>query len=584
MKNIFIIVLLLSVISYSQTSRFVSKDGSSQFPYSTWETACDSIRPVVEIADSGDTIYIGAGVFIDTLDITKELVILGQGKDETTINCDRLRNEMIIVHGAKLTMKGITLLGSETTFLLDGSSMISTYGLSNIYVEDCVFSNTYIGIINLKGNAKIKNCIFKTSHRMGVLASISNDISYSRNIIDGCVFMIEKGRGHVMRFEGRYLEFKNNICLNSLASGIYNITCDTVIVENNIMSTEESALKLGHCRGKVRVVNNIFHNGLANQYSPAIFISKSPKVEIHNNIVYRYPQAVELRNAVEWYNIDYNCLYENTHGFDDTVSVGENNIELDPMWIKSPLGPEQPDEFDLRLQKYSPCIDTGNPDILDVDGTRSDIGLFGGPFGMVYNYEDLPTEMPKNIILTTINDSTFQIDWDANTESDFAGYKIYMGENSTFEPSVNNLISVTDTNTYILQENYTENKYIKITSYDNQGNESESGEVLSIIVTGEEIRGEKEYEYKLFQNYPNPFNPQTNIRFALKSEGIVKIKVFDLKGEMIFKEKGKHYPAGGHEIELNLSNYASGIYIVTLQVEQNGKPIFVDNKKITLLK
>jgi parallel beta-helix repeat protein len=48
---------------------------------------------------------------------------------------------------------------------------------------------------------------------------------------------------------------------------------------------------------------------------------------------------------------------------------GEGNINKVPRFIK-------PLKRDYRLQWKSPCIDTGNPDILDADGTRSDMGAF----------------------------------------------------------------------------------------------------------------------------------------------------------------------------------------------------------------
>ncbi|MFQ6091634.1 MAG: hypothetical protein ACE5OR_02950 [bacterium] len=46
---------------------------------------------------------------------------------------------------------------------------------------------------------------------------------------------------------------------------------------------------------------------------------------------------------------------------------GEGNIDIDPMFVL-------PDKLDYRLLWGSPCIDTGHPDSLDADGTRSDMG------------------------------------------------------------------------------------------------------------------------------------------------------------------------------------------------------------------
>ncbi|QOJ28982.1 MAG: hypothetical protein HRU80_08855 [Ignavibacteriales bacterium] len=42
----------------------------------------------------------------------------------------------------------------------------------------------------------------------------------------------------------------------------------------------------------------------------------------------------------------------------------------------------------FSFAKVFPLIDAGDPAILDLDGTRSDIGPYGGPYGMVYEYED----------------------------------------------------------------------------------------------------------------------------------------------------------------------------------------------------
>jgi hypothetical protein len=48
---------------------------------------------------------------------------------------------------------------------------------------------------------------------------------------------------------------------------------------------------------------------------------------------------------------------------------GEGNIDADPLFLL-------PDKRDYRLLWDSPCIDTGHPDSLDPDGTRSDMGAF----------------------------------------------------------------------------------------------------------------------------------------------------------------------------------------------------------------
>jgi hypothetical protein len=86
-------------------------------------------------------------------------------------------------------------------------------------------------------------------------------------------------------------------------------------------------------------------------------------------------------------------------------------------------------------------------------------------------------------------------------------------------------------------------------------------------------------EYKLYQNYPNPFNPMTKIKFAIPEAGKVNLKIFDIKGEEVADLVNQDYEAGYYDVELNLANLASGVYIYRLQSKG-----FSDVKKMMLIK
>lgn len=64
--------------------------------------------------------------------------------------------------------------------------------------------------------------------------------------------------------------------------------------------------------------------------------------------------------------------------------IGPNNIFRDPLFVA-------PERDDYRLARGSPCIDAGDPatDHRDADGSRNDIGAFGGPAG---DWTPLPEE------------------------------------------------------------------------------------------------------------------------------------------------------------------------------------------------
>jgi hypothetical protein len=48
------------------------------------------------------------------------------------------------------------------------------------------------------------------------------------------------------------------------------------------------------------------------------------------------------------------------------------NLGVTPMFADPATG-------DFHLQNVSQCINAGDPTMLDTDGTRADMGMFGGP-------------------------------------------------------------------------------------------------------------------------------------------------------------------------------------------------------------
>jgi hypothetical protein len=85
--------------------------------------------------------------------------------------------------------------------------------------------------------------------------------------------------------------------------------------------------------------------------------------------------------------------------------------------------------------------------------------------------------------------------------------------------------------------------------------------------------------YALSQNYPNPFNPTTKIDFAIRNNGFVSLKIFDILGREVRQLVNETKNAGVYSVEFNASEFASGVYLYRL--ESNG---FVDVKRMMLIK
>ncbi|HVN48190.1 MAG TPA: T9SS type A sorting domain-containing protein [Bacteroidota bacterium] len=86
-------------------------------------------------------------------------------------------------------------------------------------------------------------------------------------------------------------------------------------------------------------------------------------------------------------------------------------------------------------------------------------------------------------------------------------------------------------------------------------------------------------KYELNQNYPNPFNPSTVIKFSLPVQSNVRLELLNILGQVVKVVAAGTYSAGSHEVTLNASSLASGVYFYKLQTEN-----FSSVKKMLLLK
>ena len=70
------------------------------------------------------------------------------------------------------------------------------------------------------------------------------------------------------------------------------------------------------------------------------------------------------------------------------------------------------------------------------------------------------------------------------------------------------------------------------------------------------------------QNYPNPFNSSTTIEFALPEATEVKIAIYDILGRKTSEPLRDFMPAGNHKINIDLSDFPSGLYFYVLNADK----------------
>jgi len=405
---------------------------------------------------------------------------------------------------------------------------------------------------------------------------ISNSIIIMDNTIDEAIDI----------FDGGSPTISDNIILGNLSS-TYGVSVTFDVKANIIKNNDVSGFSnnLNNIDGTDTTI--VYNNTLS--YAIQRGVTIGAKTDLRNNIIAHNNFGTVGPTTT---NSDYNLYWKNnTH---TTVGFAQHDILADPMFVNDTI-PTYNGSYDYHLQMFSPAIDTGDPNILDVDGSRSDIGAYGGPGGEMYTYIDLSPRPPVNID-AIVDTNNIVVNWNKNTEADTSHYNVYRDTVANFTIDPSKLIS-SQSDTIYIQPNpqNVESLYYKITAVDNQGNESLPSEEVGVLITSVNDYQVVIDDYILYQNYPNPFNPTTKIGYKFKERGYVKLMVYDIKGELISVLVNQVQEAGYYEVEFTTEvgsgqyavgkQLASGIYLYRLEVIGEGNiPRFFDMKKMILIK
>jgi Concanavalin A-like lectin/glucanases superfamily/Secretion system C-terminal sorting domain/Low-density lipoprotein receptor repeat class B len=90
--------------------------------------------------------------------------------------------------------------------------------------------------------------------------------------------------------------------------------------------------------------------------------------------------------------------------------------------------------------------------------------------------------------------------------------------------------------------------------------------------------------YALYQNYPNPFNPSTTIRFDLKEASNVTLAIYNVLGQKVLERSYGTMNSGRYNEDINLGQYASGVYYYTILATGIDGQSFRSTKKLMMLK
>lgn len=103
------------------------------------------------------------------------------------------------------------------------------------------------------------------------------------------------------------------------------------------------------------------------------------------------------------------------------------------------------------------------------------------------------------------------------------------------------------------------------------------GEIITEIK--DEAKNNIPTETTLYQNFPNPFNSSTIIKYQIPKDERVIINLYNILGEKIKTLIDEYKNAGTYSLGFNSNDLPSGVYIYTMQTNNN-----VLTKKLTIIK
>lgn len=125
------------------------------------------------------------------------------------------------------------------------------------------------------------------------------------------------------------------------------------------------------------IANNVIYK---NTWTGIYFTDGPYAPFVYNNIIYNNYSCGYACNTGSGYcpeevRSENNCFWNNGTNFCNYHTAGPGDIVLDPQFVN----PTCQTSADFHLAIGSPCKDKGSDAYSDCDGTRSDMGVFGGP-------------------------------------------------------------------------------------------------------------------------------------------------------------------------------------------------------------
>jgi len=361
-----------------------------------------TIQDAIDAAVSGDGICVAAGTYVENLDFGgKDVWLLAdQGPDFTLISGGGAGScvQFVSSESADAILDGFTLTGGEATHgggvYVEGADPT----LRNLVVEANTSSEQGAAIFLDAADVTLSSVTITNNHTDWACSGLclwsgSSAVLQDVDIIDnssagwagGGIYVHEDGE-----LIASNLRILGNQATGSDTGGGGGIIAigGSIDLSNAIIAGNETEGRGGgiDVNNTVRgMLTNVTITGNTALNGGAVFLRDSSSAFTFHNVIISSNRATDQGDGVMDYGgsnptFSYTDVYDNDFFGTTPGSASDGNLTTDPGFVSFSRS-KSPSSWDLHLSADSDLVDAGDPTISDADGTRSDMGAYGGPYG-----------------------------------------------------------------------------------------------------------------------------------------------------------------------------------------------------------
>ncbi len=258
-----------------------------------------NIQSAIDVASSGDNIFVYSGTYFENVNIGKSIKLQGQDMNSTIIDGEG-NHHTININSDSVTLSGFTINNSEIGIVLDSSSdtKINANTIRNMDVGIWLFDSSHNKITNNNLNNNLVGIELLSSSNHNEI--IDNNIQYNAF--------------GIMLYTSSYNTIKKNTIKQNHESGIWlNYSSNNNEISNNTIENNEIGIDIFLSQYNIIYQNNITNQNIGiclDDYSNENNIYQNNFLENTNNA---YGEGSNLWDDGEYGNFwsDYNEKYPN---------------------------------------------------------------------------------------------------------------------------------------------------------------------------------------------------------------------------------------------------------------------------------